>query len=250
MYHSITFGDGTLDDGGHFIGINTWEDWHLIPANRPDIAMPGMKTKFVELPGLDGSIDLSDYLRGGPSYSSRSGSIEFYVDNDHEDWITIKEKILKSINGKKIKMCLEDDPMYYYIGRITFNEWKSDPGNSMVTLRYILEPYKYTIFTAGEDPLLWDPFNFETDYDWYTPLYKVRPRGETFEIPIPNMVGRITVTITMVESGTIQAEFGDESVVLSRAGETASFEVNVVKETSLIVSGDGVANFTLKGASL
>ena len=59
MYHSITFGDGSLYPSGspkegQFMGINTWDDWHLIPSSRPVIASPGVSTNFVEIPGKHG----------------------------------------------------------------------------------------------------------------------------------------------------------------------------------------------------
>jgi len=162
MYHSITFGDGTLDERGQFIGLNTWEDWHLIPSSRPDIAIAGVTTNFITLPGMSGSIDQSLILMNEPTYTERSGSLEFYVDNDHEDWIAIYEKIMAALNGKKLKMVLEDDPNYYYEGRFSMNDWKSEANFSRVTINYVLNPYKY--YVLGDSELwLWDPFNFETD---------------------------------------------------------------------------------------
>ena len=67
-----------------------------------------------------------------------------------------------------MKMVLEDEPYYYYDGRFSLNEWKSENYNSKVVINYVLKPYKYNIF--GESGAwLWDPFNFETDRtDQYT----------------------------------------------------------------------------------
>lgn len=168
MYHSITFGDGTLDEKGKFIGVNTWDDWHLIPSSRPDISIPSLAANFVEYPGKNGAVDLTEILLNKPVYGDRSGSLEFYVDNDHEYWIDIYEKILRFLHGKRMKMVLEDEPYYYYDGRFSLNEWKSENYNSKVVINYVLAPYKYNIF--GESGAwLWDPFNFETDRtDQYT----------------------------------------------------------------------------------
>ena len=162
MYHSITFGDGTLDSKGKFTGKNTWEDWHLIPSSRPTVAQAGVSTVFVDIPGRkDGPIDLSEYLTGEVVYTARSGSFEFYVDNDHEYWEVIRSKIVAYLHGKRMKMCLEDDPGYYYEGRFSVPEWKSEPWNSKVVINYALGPYKYRI-DDGE-LWLWDPFNFDLD---------------------------------------------------------------------------------------
>ena len=160
--HSITFGDGTLDEHGHFAGFNTWRDWHLIPATRPAVAEAGVSTNVVDIPGRRGGpIDMTEYLTGGVVYGARSGSFEFLVDNGHEYWETIRSKIVNSLHGKRMKMCLEDDPAFYYEGRFTVGEWKSGETNSGVTINYAVGPYKFYINAGGD--WLWDPFNFETD---------------------------------------------------------------------------------------
>lgn len=167
MYHSITFGDGTLYPVGHpkqgqFAGANTWDDWHLIPSSRPTVVQAGVSTNFVDIPGRkDGPIDMSEYLTNGIVYTGRSGSFEFYVDNDHEYWETIRSKIVQYLHGKRMKMCLEDDPNYYYEGRFSLSEWKSGSWFSSVIINYVVGPYKYRI-TTGER-WIWDPFNFDLE---------------------------------------------------------------------------------------
>lgn len=153
MYHSITFGDGTLVDG-HFVGKNTWTDWHLIPSSRPTMAQPGITTNFLEVPGRkDGPIDACDFLTGSVIYGQRSGSFDFIVDNDHEYWETIRSKITSYLHGKRMKMCLEDDPDYYYEGRFTVGDWRSESWNSKVTINYNVKPYKYSIVNDQRYPI-------------------------------------------------------------------------------------------------
>ena len=143
MYHSITFGDF---QNNAFVGKNTWEDWHLIPSSRPTVAQAGVSTTFVESPGRkDGPIDMTEYLTGTVVYQKRSGSFEFIVDNDHEYWETIRSKIVSYIHGKRMKMVLEDDPNYYYEGRFTVSEWRSEASNSKVIIGYTVNPNKYRI---------------------------------------------------------------------------------------------------------
>ena len=146
MYHSITFGDGTLDGSGRFIGKNTWTDWHLLPSSRPVVAQASVTTNFVEIPGRkDGPLDQTEFLTGQVSYGQRSGSFEFIVDNDHEYWETIRMKIANYLHGKEMRMCLEDDPDYYYIGVFTLSNFVSEATNSKLTINYVVAPYKYKI---------------------------------------------------------------------------------------------------------
>ena len=166
MYHSLTFGVGAPQvQGGKVImseSRNTWDDWHLIPSSRPVISPPEFITNFVEIPGKSGHLDLSTYLTGEPVYKARTGSIQFYVDNYHEDWATIHDKIINYIHGKNLYMIMEDIPTWYWYGRFSFNEWASQNWNSMVTINYTLDPYRYTVYSANSN-WLWDPFNFELD---------------------------------------------------------------------------------------
>lgn len=150
MYHSITIGDK-----------NTWDDWHLIPASRPLFNPPSVKTNYVDIPGGDGMLDLTTALTGHPTYSNRTGSWTFYVQNGFKDWTALYSEIMVYLHGQHLKAVLEDDPAYYYEGRFSVNQWKSDPQWSQIVIDYNVGPYKKEIGNTGSD-WLWDPFNFET----------------------------------------------------------------------------------------
>lgn len=179
MYHSITFTDKSEDElnAGSFTptstglllnGVNTWDEWHLIPSSRPDIAMPGVSEKFLEIPGRDGSIDLSEWLAGRVTYSDREGSLEFYHQNGYEDYETVRRAMAMYFHGRVLKMVLEDDPGYYYQGRFKFNGWKSDPSHSKVVIDYRLAPYKWDVLPRIK-PTDWpfDTFSVDRDYDYW-----------------------------------------------------------------------------------
>lgn len=162
MSHSITFGDGTLTSDGKFAGKNTWKDWHLIPSSKPIIAQAGVVTNYVDIPGRrNGPVDLSDYLTGQVVYGSRSGSFTFMLHPDYEYWESIRTEINDYLHGKKMKMCMSDDPGFYYEGRFSLNELSSDATCTSFTINYAVGPYKYYINAGGD--WLWDPFNFERD---------------------------------------------------------------------------------------
>lgn len=164
--HSITFGDGTWYPPGspkqfQFRGTNTWDDWHLIPVTRPVVAPAGIATSYVDIPGRkDGPIDMSEYLTGEQRYTNRNGTFSFYVDNDYDHYLSVLHIITNFLHGKRMKMCLEDDPAYYYEGRFGVSSYKSDSAYSVIDINYSLGPYKYRVYTG---PWLWDPFNFEID---------------------------------------------------------------------------------------
>lgn len=140
MYHSIRFGK----DLDHM--IDAWEDWHIVSSKRPVINPPELKTQTIEIPGANGSIDVSEVLTRYPLYNNRTGSFEMYVVNGYGDWVDRYQEISNYLNGERIKMILEDDPMYYYEGRIKVNEWQSNPNWSTIVLNYTLSPFKREIY--------------------------------------------------------------------------------------------------------
>lgn len=163
MYHSINFETK-----------NTWEDWHLVPSSRPTPVMPTQKTRYLDIPGLNGALDISNALTGYPIYNNREGSFEFYVMNDYPfktsdgttiaSWNELYSEIANYIHGKTMRMILEDDPTYYYIGRFFMKQWTSSVPRSTITIDYNVEPYKWSVFESADPNWLWDPFNFDNDY--------------------------------------------------------------------------------------
>ncbi len=149
MYHSITFGTK-----------NTWTDWKLVPTSRPVLDPPAVKKVLVDIPGSDGSIDLTESLTGYVKYENRKGSFEFKV-HTKEDWVEVYSSILDYLHGQRMKIILEDDPGYYYYGRAYVNQWKSSKNYSLIVIEAEVDPYKYELFGSLED-WYWDPFNFET----------------------------------------------------------------------------------------
>ena len=151
-YHSITIGD---DTNGY---KNTWDDWHLVPSSRPLISPPPVKESFIELVGGDGYLDLTEDLQRKPVYGNRSGSWEFIVINDgqlpssvpYRKWTVLYSDIMRWLHGKKYYIILNDEPGWYYIGRLTVNSWDSKPGNSMINIRYIVEPYKRKVSNPNQ----------------------------------------------------------------------------------------------------
>lgn len=151
MYHSITFGDK-----------NTYDDWHLVPSSRPLFVPPEVKTNLVEIPGGNGSIDLTTALTGEVTYSNREGSFEFYVLNGYSKWHEKYSELLKYLHGKSMRATLEDDPDYYYEGRFSIDSWDSEKDWSKVTIKYNVFPYKFSWHTPN-DRLIWDEVNFDSE---------------------------------------------------------------------------------------
>ena len=139
---------------------HTWNDWKLVPTSRPLFNSPEVKTVQISIPGFDGVLDLTESLTGEIHYENRKGSIEFQVENK-DRWYVVYSDILDYLHGSQMKVILDDDPSYYYVGRFEVNSWKSQPNHSIIVIEYNVEPYKMERFSSLED-WYWDSFDFET----------------------------------------------------------------------------------------
>ena len=155
---ALTFGD---IEENIFVGKNTRDNWHLFPTSRHMFNPPTQKTTYVEIPGVNGALDLSESLTGYPVYNPREGSFEFYVTDDFKPRRTIYNEVLNYLHGKYMKVVSEETPEYYYEGRFQVSELKSEGAWSSFTIIYKVNPYKRAI-TSSITPWIWDIFNFET----------------------------------------------------------------------------------------
>lgn len=150
MMNGVTFGSK-----------HSYRDWGLILKSRPVISPPSPKTVYVDIPASDGIIDLTESLTGDVKYENRTITCEFNVLDARNRWSNIYSEILDFLHGQQMKVIFDEDPTYYYIGRVKVNEWKSNKKTSTITIEGSVEPYKLEMFSSLED-WEWDSFNFET----------------------------------------------------------------------------------------
>lgn len=148
--HSVTF-----DVGGE--QRHTWDDWRLVPVSGaiPTPAIPQPKTNFKDIPGADGQLDYTEVL-AGLKYQMRQGSWDFYVVWNGKPWADRYSEIVQFIQGKKCKIVLDDDPAYYYSGRVAVNSVKPSEHFATITFDYVVEPYRYPIAGTAEYDWPWD----------------------------------------------------------------------------------------------
>lgn len=262
-YHSMTFTyanewDDPVKKHGQ---INTWDDWHLIPSSRPVFDQPKPKYNFLEIPGSDGTLDLSEALANRVLYNNREGSLDFIVANDYrKSWAAGHSQFANWIHGRRLRVVLDDDRSYFYEGRFSIDEWRSNNNGtwSNIVMSYNLEPYKYSLNSSIE-PWLWDPFSFEDGVIYKYDYIAVGRTGDT---------SPSTVTVKVVNGlkpaiPKIKIEFSEYPTWTIKVNDvTAQFDVNYIAEiedtrlelqegeNTVTFTGIGIAKIDFRGASL
>lgn len=180
--HSIvfakTFKDLYENYRMHFDGMtigagktrHTSLDWFLAPIERPSIGKAEVKEQYIDIPGTNGGLDLTESLTGFPLYNMIEGSFEFRILNDRKmpqlddngdligekeiSWEVLNRDIRSFLNGQKAFMMFEDDPSWFYEGRFTVDRYdSSDISFSKIIINYKVYPFK-RLSTIHHDPAI------------------------------------------------------------------------------------------------
>lgn len=128
--------------GIKFDDIHSYYDLGLILSDC-SITPATPKTNYINIPGADGSLDLTEAL-GEVKYNDRTGKLVFSV-LPTDDFEEKKSEISNFLNGKRFKITLDKDPDWYYQGRCSINSWKCDKKVGQITVDLKLQPFKYAI---------------------------------------------------------------------------------------------------------
>lgn len=240
MYHGIDF----YEIGGT-IHRNTWDDYFMVPTTRPVVSPPDPKTNYVDINGVNGSLDLSTALTGFMLYDDRRGSWDFMVQNRKRYWATNHQKLMSELHGKRFRVILEDDRYYYYIGRLSINGWDSRKDHSYVKINYVLQPYKYEL-QSSISPWLWDPFNFETGI---IRDYRNLAVNGTLVLEVPGSSRPYAPTFQATAAMTVTTSGGTEYELLAGENVFGDLMIGPAGET-LTFSGNGTVSVVYQGAWL
>lgn len=128
---------------------HSFRDWGLIMKTRPVISPPVPKLKMISVPGSDKIIDLSQHLTGSVHYEPRTIQFEFITGEDRVRWPHLYSDILNYLHGQSVRIFMDDDPNYYYMGRVTVGNMEADKMTATIVMTAMVEPYKRERFGEG-----------------------------------------------------------------------------------------------------
>ena len=134
-------------EGILFDSMHSYHDFKMI-LSKINIPPAVVKTNYVDIPGGDGSLDLTEAL-GQVRYKDRECSFTFTV-LPQEDFEEKKTKISNMLNGQRCKIILDKDSEYYWDGRCSVNNYQSDKNLHQIVINATVSPYKMRVIKTQQ----------------------------------------------------------------------------------------------------
>ena len=119
-------------------------DYGLIVAPYA-IPLPEPQMNFVEIPGRDGALDLSEAF-GTIRYADRIIPLTLYARAPFDVLIS---SLAADVHGRRINVIFDRDPTYYYDARMTIEDVERHWGYCELSLECRVKPYKLEQFETA-----------------------------------------------------------------------------------------------------
>lgn len=200
-------------------------DYGLIVAPYA-IPMPEPQTNFVDIPGRDGALDLSEAF-GTIRYADRVIELTLYA---RAPFDTLLSAFAADVHGRRMNVIFDRDPGFYYDARITIEDVERHWGYCELSVECRAKPYKLE--------------QFET-------TITVLPTGSataTLTNSRMPVVPPITVSAEMTLAFTIDEK--DYAVTIPAGTHTVPALVLSEGDTKIGITGTGSVTFTYRKGAL
>lgn len=126
--------------GTDFGGIHSNIDLNLI-QQKVEVQPAEPKLNLIDVPGADGSKDLSEQPAGRVVFYDRTITWTFAL-YPGENWDEKHSEVSGALNGKRCKITLDTDPDWYYVGRLVVSKHTLDGLLRQITVKATCQPYK------------------------------------------------------------------------------------------------------------
>lgn len=127
--------------GVTFGTYHSYNDFSLILSSK-EIAAPKTKTVKIDVEGADSAIDLTDFF-GEPKYEDCTHKFQFSTIVPQNEFLTLFSTIKNAIHGKKLRISLDADPGFFYVGRCYVSSFTNEKNIGKISVECECEPYKY-----------------------------------------------------------------------------------------------------------
>lgn len=119
---------------------HSFDDLRLI-LSKKEIGVPPVKDSKIDIPGADGDLDQTDFF-GEAKFGNATHRFEFTADTPASDFLSLFSRVKNALHGKKMRIILDDDPLYFYLGRCYVDKHTDEKGVATIDVECDCEPYK------------------------------------------------------------------------------------------------------------
>ena len=204
-----------------FGNYHSYNAFQLILSSKT-IGTPSPKTETIDIPGGDGVLDLTEYF-GDTKYGNRKLTFDFSSVVIPSDFMSLFSMVQNALHGKKMNIILDDDPGWYYTGRISVSEWKADKNIGKLTIDCDCEPYKKQT----------------------SPTVISKTVAGTSTIILPNSRKRVVPEVVIASGSGLNIVHGTGNVWDLGSGSYTLPELELVEgDNQITVTGTGTITFT------
>lgn len=127
--------------GIRFNNLHTYDDLHMILTTK-EIGSPAVKEQKIDIAGADGVLDMTDFF-GDVNYDNVHHVFTFSVIGKASAFPPAFSAIKNALHGKKCRIVMDDDPAFYYIGRIHVGNFTNERNIGQIQIECDCEPWKY-----------------------------------------------------------------------------------------------------------
>lgn len=212
--------------GVTFGEYHSYRDFNLILSSK-EIEAPAVKEKKVEIEGADGDLDLTDFF-GEPKYSNARHKFNFTEVFTGTESLSAFAAIKNALHGKKKRVILDDDPSFFYVGRLFVTKFTDERNIGVLQIEADCEPYKYKL----------QPTIMSVTVDGTQAVILTNSRKRA----VPEVVIDTAASLRLEYQGNIW-DLGSGSFTLP--------ELELVEgENTVTVTGTGTVSFTYQEAGL
>lgn len=207
---------------------HSWRDLHLILQPGKEIASPAVKVKKIDVEGADSALDYTDYF-GEPKYEDLKHKFDFETIVPQSQLLALFSTVKNALHGKKMRIVLDDDPLFYYLGRLHVSNLTVEKAVGKLSIEAECEPYKYklekTVVTQVVDG--------------------------TVDVNLTNLRKRAVPEVLIETDGAIQIVFQQGNVWDLGSGSYTLPELELAEGDNIVtLTGTGTVTFTYQEAGL
>ena len=137
--------------------------------------------------------------------------------------------VKNAIHGKKVRIVLDDDPTFFYLGRCDVSSFKNTKGIGTITVTCDCEPYKYK----------------------QTETVVTQAVNGTVEVGLTNARKRAVPLVTVTTNTSLKVVFNSNNIWDLSAGSFMLPELELVEGVNIVtVIGTGTITFTWREGDL